>query len=150
MIGSIAIYIKTKHPINSPNVKIVSHVCPSGQYLSLKLLIEFLAFTKKFSPSIFTFSVMIDISFLLSLNLLAPNSRLLSNDAQIKKFLNFFVNSYCAVVHFNQCLKRVHTSTNCNDIYQISVVQVGLLLYLHPYLSRVLTVVKLLWYLRSK
>ena len=37
-----------------------------------------------------------------------------------------------------------------NDIYQISVVQVGLLLYLQSYLSIVLTVVKLLWYLRCK
>ena len=75
-------YMKSTIPIRSPNVRNISQVCPSGQYLSLKVKNDFLALLKKEFSSNFTFSVMIDISFLLSLNLLAPNSHILTDYAQ--------------------------------------------------------------------
>ena len=74
--------MKTKQPMTNANDKILSQVVPSGQYLSLNSLIEFQAFAVKDFVSTSTFSVMIDISFLLSLNLLAPNSQLLTDVAQ--------------------------------------------------------------------
>ena len=142
-------YIKTKHPINSPNVSIVSHVCPSGQYLSLKLMSEFLAFTKKELLS-FTSVVMIDI-------FISPESKFIStqftpplerrSDKKVPKLLRILV--LCLLCFALKPLEDTYLDKN-NDIYQISVVQVGLLLYLQSYLSIVLTVVKLLWYLRSK
>ena len=132
-------YMKSTIPIRSPNVRNISQVCPSGQYLSLKVKNDFLALLKKEFSSNFTFSVMIDISFLLSLNLLAPNSYLLTDDTQVLK-----VPKLLCILVLCFCIEKN------NDIYQILVVQVGLLLYLQSYLSIVLTVVKLLWYLRSK